>query len=93
MNPYLLPCLPEGKSWHADALCRKVGRPDDWFADQKVARDVDPAATCQECPVIKQCAQAALNQGERWGVWAGVHLQAQGTLAERRQQLREVLEA
>ena len=57
--------------WLQAALCAQYD-PDWWFPDHE--RHIGPAiAICRQCPVIKQCRQAArsISPFDRYGVWAG----------------------
>lgn len=60
-------------AWMEDALCRSVGG-DHWFPDDygsgteyRMAK-----AICQQCPVINECLQMALDGNERSGLWGGL---------------------
>lgn len=56
--------------WMTDALCTQVD-PELWFpekgGDASAARRI-----CAQCPVAAQCAELALANGERFGIWAGI---------------------
>jgi len=61
-----------GTDWREQAACveYRVSRGDDpWFSDSADER-ARALAICHTCPVIDQCASAAV--GEPIGVWAGV---------------------
>jgi WhiB family redox-sensing transcriptional regulator len=52
------------------ALPCHVGDPDLWFAERPV--DLERAKVlCADCPIRRQCLDAALERGEPWGVWGG----------------------
>jgi WhiB family transcriptional regulator, redox-sensing transcriptional regulator len=47
-----------------------VGDPDLWFADNPA--DLERAKElCADCPIRRQCLNAALEREEPWGVWGG----------------------
>jgi WhiB family transcriptional regulator, redox-sensing transcriptional regulator len=47
-----------------------VGDPDLWFAENPA--DLERAKQlCADCPVRRQCLEAALEREEPWGVWGG----------------------
>jgi WhiB family redox-sensing transcriptional regulator len=47
-----------------------VGDPDLWFADNPA--DLERAKElCADCPIRRQCLDAALEREEPWGVWGG----------------------
>jgi WhiB family transcriptional regulator, redox-sensing transcriptional regulator len=60
-----------------------VGDPDLWFAD-------DPAQLerakqlCTDCPVRRQCLEAALEREEPWGVWGGQIFDRGSVIARKR---------
>lgn len=55
--------------WAQEARCTEV-MPDTFFPEQghssRPAKDV-----CNGCPVIAECLDYALRNGERYGVWGG----------------------
>ncbi|WP_051264709.1 WhiB family transcriptional regulator [Nakamurella lactea] len=87
MNPYLPPIREDPQP--DDALCRKVGHPDDWFPT-RIRDAAEPIKACWRCPLIKGCAAAALDTMQRHGVWAGVLLN-DADIQTSRDQLREIL--
>jgi WhiB family redox-sensing transcriptional regulator len=62
--------LGEDLSWQDDALCAETD-PGAFYPDKgepaKVAKDI-----CRRCPVIAECLDYALRNGERYGVWGGL---------------------
>jgi WhiB family transcriptional regulator, redox-sensing transcriptional regulator len=59
-----------------------VGDPDLWFAESPV--DLERAkALCAECPIRRECLDAALDRAEPWGVWGGEILD-RGTIVARK---------
>ncbi|WP_422748916.1 WhiB family transcriptional regulator [Mycobacterium sp. WMMD1722] len=68
----LLPALP----------CH-VGDPDLWFAESPV--DLERAkALCVDCPIRRECLDAALARQEPWGVWGGEILDRGSVVARKR---------
>jgi WhiB family redox-sensing transcriptional regulator len=64
-----------------DVPCH-VGDPDLWFAENPI--DLERAkALCAECPIRRECLDAALDRGEPWGVWGGEILE-RGTIVARK---------
>lgn len=62
--------LGDGAEWRARAACR--GADVDVFFPTR-GGDVGPAlAFCRRCPVAAECADYALDNGERFGVWGGL---------------------
>lgn len=61
-------------TWHDLALCNGLKEPELFFdryeGDSNVAKQVDDM--CLHCPVMKQCAQAGMEQKEQ-GVWGGIY--------------------
>jgi hypothetical protein len=60
--------------WHDLALCDGMDINlfyDDYESDTNVATMVDEA--CLSCPVMAQCLQEGLHNGE-WGVWGAMYL-------------------
>jgi WhiB family transcriptional regulator, redox-sensing transcriptional regulator len=59
-----------------------VGDPDLWFAESPV--DLERAkALCAECPIRRECLDAALDRAEPWGVWGGEIID-RGTIVARK---------
>ncbi|UJV42918.1 WhiB family transcriptional regulator [Streptomyces sp. AMCC400023] len=70
--------------WGADAQCRRSETPDIWFAE-----DDDPGAKeerllakaiCGQCACRPSCLTAALERGERAGVWGGLDTEERNQL-------------
>ncbi|MCH9667318.1 MAG: WhiB family transcriptional regulator [Actinomycetia bacterium] len=62
--------------------CR-VEDPDLWFAEDP--RDLEQAkALCTDCPVRRECLDAALERQEPWGVWGGEILLRGAVVARKR---------
>lgn len=63
------------ESWKSQSLCHSLQHtdPEMWsrfFADTAVERR--PARNlCGECPVRRECLEAALDRKEIWGIWGG----------------------
>lgn len=72
--------------WMDQALCTKVGHPDDWFP-KKTGPALGPVKVCNACPVRMLCLERALKLekdkplGEIWGIVGGL-------TAEQRRRLR-----
>ena len=63
----------------SNGLCA-YSNAEDWFDHKKQSQAM---RICANCPLRKACAQAALDLGERDGLWAGVRLPGfHATLAE-----------
>lgn len=58
-------------SWQADAACRRWPDPEAFFPDRG-----DESATvlllCSGCSVQPRCADQALRERQRYGVWGGL---------------------
>lgn len=65
--------IPSAPPWMARALCRKVGRPDDWHPDTEYVDDVtEVCQVCAACPVRQACLDRVLDMRRNpTGVWAG----------------------
>ncbi|MEZ0341053.1 WhiB family transcriptional regulator [Mycobacterium sp. pV006] len=60
-----------------------VEDPDLWFADDP--RDLERAkALCADCPLRRECLDAALQRQEPWGVWGGEILERGTVIARKR---------
>lgn len=60
-----------------------VEEPDLWFAEDP--RDLERAkALCAECPIRRECLNAALERQEPWGVWGGEILDRGTVIARKR---------
>ena len=58
-------------NWMENAAC--IGAPaDDFFPASPDIVTARAAKTCRACPVIEQCLEHALANGEWDGVWAGM---------------------
>lgn len=69
-------------TWHADAKCAYAQRPQNWDLplSNRLSRAeslVHCATLCAGCPVIRECAQEALDVNDRALVRAGVALPLQ----------------
>lgn len=67
---------PEQVEWQDVALCRTAEIPTSVYYDEyensvSIAKSVDDG--CLSCPVLAQCLQAGVENGE-WGVWGGIYL-------------------
>lgn len=59
-------------TWEQAAACRRSGTdPDEFFAD-RTTNAATARRVCLGCPVSGECLDAALDRGERFGVWGGV---------------------
>lgn len=66
--------LQRSQAWRDEAAC--LNKPQEWFFPsctglKAQALKRKAIATCQQCPVIKQCRQSALATFENHGIWAG----------------------
>ncbi|OBB60946.1 transcriptional regulator [Mycobacterium sp. 852013-51886_SCH5428379] len=60
-----------------------AGNPDLWFAESPV--DLERAkALCVDCPIRRECLDAALRRQEPWGVWGGEILDRGSVVARKR---------
>ena len=60
-----------------------VGDPDLWFADNPA--DLERAKElCADCPIRRQCLDAALEREEPWGVWGGQIFERGAVVARKR---------
>ncbi|CAN3127887.1 WhiB family transcriptional regulator [Mycobacterium sp. smrl_JER01] len=60
-----------------------VEDPDLWIADDP--RDLERAkALCADCPIRRECLNAALQRQEPWGVWGGEILDRGAVIARKR---------
>jgi transcription factor WhiB len=66
--------------WRTRAACR--GRLDLDFIDPTPAEAVECRALCTGCPVAELCLAEALDNGEAWGIWAGLDADERTLLAE-----------
>ncbi|MGW2951598.1 WhiB family transcriptional regulator [Streptomyces eurythermus] len=62
--------------WGEDAECRKSLTPDLWFADEQgpvaAAERREAKRLCGRCPARTPCLHAALERGEKAGIWGGL---------------------
>ena len=58
--------------WRELALCRQSDA-DYWFPETtgNSATHTLAKRICEQCPVIEQCLQFALDNNERYGIWGG----------------------
>ncbi|MBY8862372.1 WhiB family transcriptional regulator [Nocardia sp. CA2R105] len=82
------------REWRTRAACRKYP-PELWWPEQRGrlrVRVVAPVIEIcwSECPVRPRCAQQALDDGARHGIWGGVDLSdgRRGRLKQARKALR-----
>ncbi len=60
-----------------------VEDPDLWFAEDP--RHLEQAkALCMDCPIRRECLNAALQRQEPWGVWGGEILLRGAVVAQKR---------
>ena len=64
-----------------DVPCH-VENPDLWFAESPVELE-RAKALCADCPIRRECLEAALDRSEPWGVWGGEILE-RGTIVARK---------
>ena len=64
-----------------DVPCH-VENPDLWFAESPVELE-RAKALCADCPIRRECLEAALDRGEPWGGWGGEILE-RGTIVARK---------
>lgn len=73
--------LTDPGPWVIDALCAQTD-PEAFFPEIGGAHRA-AKAVCRRCPVINECLEHALTNGEHYGVWGGT------SETERRRILRE----
>ncbi|SIS05195.1 WhiB family transcriptional regulator [Williamsia sterculiae] len=61
----------------------QVGDPDLWFAESP-ARLEQAKALCADCPLRRECLDAALDRAEPWGVWGGEIFEQGRVIARKR---------
>ena len=59
-----------------------IGNPDLWFAENPVELE-RAKALCADCPIRRECLDAALQRQEPWGVWGGEIIE-RGTIIARK---------
>lgn len=60
----------EVPDWTSDALCTEVGG--DIFFPEKGEPSAPAKRVCRACPVVDECLEWALINGERFGVFGGL---------------------
>lgn len=66
------------RTWHDDARCRGEDAvlffgPNQFEPKhERLAREARAKELCAQCPVAAPCLQAALDEGEAYGVWGGL---------------------
>ncbi|MDT5017729.1 MAG: WhiB family transcriptional regulator, redox-sensing transcriptional regulator [Mycobacterium sp.] len=65
-----------------DVPCH-VENPDLWFAENPVELE-RAKALCADCPIRRECLDAALERQEPWGVWGGEILERGTVIARKR---------
>ena len=60
------------EAWRNDAACK--GYPADlWYGDDRAKADlIKGKRICASCPVATECANYAIANGERYGMWGGL---------------------
>lgn len=63
--------------WQYQGLCRTTNpeiffHPEGERGPARRRRDARAKALCQQCPVVRQCAEHALSVREPYGVWGGM---------------------
>lgn len=67
--------VPEGlfeiaaEPWVADALCAQTDP--EMFFPEKGGSTKEAKRICSDCPVVAECLEYALREGERIGIWGG----------------------
>lgn len=59
--------------WKKEALCKELD-PSMFFPDFRgvnIAKYIDEALPCKNCPVQQECIDFADESGEEWGIWGG----------------------
>ena len=59
-------------AWVADASCVNEPWPELFFDEENRDSVTQAKAICASCPVIMECRQKALDEGEPHGVWGGL---------------------
>lgn len=72
----MITAFPSHSEWMDQGAC--LDHDPDMFYSQGSEREIPPSrkdldaiAVCETCPVIAECLEAALKNGERWGIWGG----------------------
>lgn len=61
--------LAEARDEHGDPVCAQTD-PDEWFPDAGGSAN-KVKAMCNDCPLINECLEFAIQNGEQWGIWGG----------------------
>lgn len=64
-----------------EALCAQSD-PDLWFEERTIRLAREAMAICNQCPVMEECRQFALDNEVDYGIWGGM------TTAQRRREIR-----
>jgi len=64
-----MPIIQQVLSWQADARC--VQADPEIFFPERGGSSRAARAVCNECPVLEQCLQYALQNREQFGIWGG----------------------
>lgn len=79
--------------WEHQAKCRSHD-PEKWYPVSSKEPPGSPAqearAICGRCPVRRECAQAAVDAGRSYGIWAGFRLDGED---HQREELRAFVES
>lgn len=75
---------PNTASWRDDALCSEIGDDTLWYPGTGDAGAAGKArGICNNCAVMPECLEYALEHNEKWGIWGG------STPGERRKIIRK----
>jgi hypothetical protein len=84
------PSTNAAPNWRTNAACRNADDLEIFFpighSPSAIAQEAEAKKFCNQCPVIQQCLQWALDTGQETGVWGGL------SEDERRAMKRKVLE-
>ncbi len=88
-----IPSKPESGDWRESAVCASTD-PDIFYPGsgrpgrlQKSNPEVRLAvALCETCPVIQECRNYAITNGETYGVWGGLSENELSAIARRHRQ-------
>ena len=75
------------EEWKLDGVCRTID-PELWFPDAPQTGAL-AKKLCRTCPVIEECLEYALENGEMYGVWGGMG-NSERKLLRRRGKLRAI---
>lgn len=64
-------------------LAKCVGKTNLFYSEQEVSIKFSKQL-CEDCPIISECLDYALVNGEAWGVWGGLTFQERRVLAASR---------